>query len=215
MRARRSRRALAACCAASVSLAGATAGAQSLLSHDWLVLQPEVSLAYANLVAVNNNALFPTANATGGWGPHFAVLAGMRFGPFTAGAQVDYARFPAYGVGGAGLFAELRLPVTFVQPFGRVGFGYAWLGDLNPDPAYLACGATGTAATCPKVSGWYGSIGGGLDLAFNQHFTLGAHLDVNFLNLTRAASPAAVQFVNPGDSVGLQVTVGLHAALRI
>lgn len=201
--------------AASLLLAGGAAGAQSIADHDWLVLQPEVSLAYANIVAINNNALFPTANATGGWGAHVGVDAGMRFGPFTGGVRVDWARYTAYDVGGAGLFAELRAPIPFVQPFVRVGFGYAWLGHLNADPAYLACGATGTGAGCPSVSGWYGSAGGGIDFPLQRHFTLGVHADATFLNLTRGASPTSVQFVNPGDSVGLQVTVGLHAALRI
>ena len=196
-------------------LASASASAQSLLSHDWLVLQPEVGVSYANVVAVSNDGLFPSASNTTGFGARFGLLAGMRFGPVTAGARVDLARYSAYDIGDAGLFVEVRVPVPFIQPFGRLGVGYAWLGDLNPDPRYLACGATGTAASCPKVSGWFGSVGGGLDLAFNSHFTLGANLDVTFLNLTRAASPTSVMFSTTGDSVGLQVTLGLHAALRI
>ena len=195
--------------------AGAGASAQSLLSHDWLVLQPEVGLSYANVVAVSNAGLFPSASTTSGFGPRYGLLAGMRFGPITGGARVDVARYSAYDVGDAGLFVEVRIPVPFIQPFGRVGAGYAWLGDLNPDPRYLACGATGTGAQCPKVSGWFASVGGGVDLAISSHFTLGANLDVTFLNLTRAASPTSVMFTNTGDSVGLQLTLGLHAALRI
>ena len=201
--------------ALSVALASAGASAQSLLSHDWLVLQPELGLSYANVVAFNNDGLFPSASTTSGFGPRFGLLAGMRFGPVTAGARVDLARYAAYDVGDAGLFVELRVPVPFIQPFGRVGVGYAWLGDLNPDPHYLACGASGTGAGCPKVSGWFASVGGGLDLAISSHFTLGANLDATFLNLTRAASPTNVMFTNTGDSVGLQITLGLHAALRI
>lgn len=196
-------------------LASAEAPAQSLLSHDWLVLQPELGLSYANVVAVSNDGLFPSASSTTGFGPRFGLLAGMRFGPVTAGARVDLARYAAYDVGDAGVFVELRIPVPFIQPFGRVGVGYAWLGDLNPDPRYLACGATGAGAACPKVSGWFASVGGGLDLAFNSHFTVGANLDVSFLNLNRAASPASVMFTTTGESVGLQVTLGLHAALRL
>jgi len=208
-------RRLSAALAVVAALAGAEASAQSLLSHDWLVLQPELGISYANVVAVSNDGLFPSASSTTGFGPRFGLLAGMRFGPVTGGARVDLARYAAYDVGDAGLFIELRVPVPFIQPFGRVGIGYAWLGDLNPDPRYLACGASGSGASCPKVSGWFGSVGGGLDLAISSHFTLGANLDVTFLNLTRAASPASVMFTNTGDSVGLQVTLGLHAALRI
>lgn len=201
--------------ALSLALSGASASAQSLLSHDWLVLQPELGLSYANVVAVNNDGLFPSASTTSGFGPRFGVLAGMRFGPVTGGVRADLARYAAYDVGNAGVFVELRIPVPFIQPFGRVGAGYAWLGDLNPDPRYLSCGATGSGASCPKVSGWFATVGGGLDLAISSHFTVGANLDVNFLNLTRAASPTSVMFSNTGDSVGLQVTLGLHAALRI
>ncbi len=195
--------------------AGSGASAQSLLSHDWLVLQPEVGVSYANVVAVSNAGLFPSASSTSGFGPRYGLLAGMRFGPVTGGVRVDFARYSAYDVGDAGLFVEVRIPVPFIQPFGRVGAGYAWLGDLNPDPRYLACGATGTRAECPRVSGWFASVGGGIDLAFSRHFTLGANLDMTFLNLTRAASPTSLMFSNTGDSVGLQLTLGLHAALRI
>lgn len=208
-------RLLAPVLALGVLLAGRASSAQSLLSHDWLVLQPELGLSYANVVAVSNDGLFPSASNTAGFGPRFGLLAGMRFGPVTAGARVDVARYKAYDVGDAGLFVELRIPVPFIQPFGRVGVGYAWLGDLNPDPRYLACGASGTSAECPKVSGWFASAGGGIDLAISSHFTLGANLDVTFLNLTRAASPTSVMFTSTGDSVGLQLTLGLHAALRI
>jgi hypothetical protein len=208
-------RALAPALALALACAGAEASAQSLLSQDWLVLQPEIGLSYANVVAVNNDGLFPSASSTSGLGPRFGLLAGMRFGPVSFGVRGDLARYAAYDVGDAGLFVEVRIPVPFIQPFGRVGAGYAWLGDLNPDPRYLACGATGSGASCPKVSGWFASVGGGLDLAISSHFTLGAHLDVNVLNLTRAASPTSVMFTSTGDSVGLQVTLGLHAALRI
>ena len=206
----------AALVALAVTLGSTAASGQSLLSHDWLMLQPEVGVSYANVVAINNSGLFPSATSTSGTGPHYGVAAGMRFGPFTGGVRVDYARYAAYDLGGAGLFVELRIPTPFVQPFGRVSGGYAWLGDLNPDPNYLACGSTGaTSPSCPSVSGWYASVGGGVDLAVSSHFTLGAHLDVNFLNLNRAASPTSVMFSNPGDSVGMQLTLGVHVALRI
>jgi hypothetical protein len=208
-------RAFAATLALAVCAATAPASAQSLLSHDWLVLQPELGLSYANVVAFNNDGLFPSASSTSGLGPRFGLLAGMRFGPASFGVRGDLARYAAYDVGDAGLFVELRVPVPFIQPFGRVGAGYAWLGDLNPDPRYLACGPSGSGASCPKVSGWFASVGGGLDLAVSSHFTLGANLDVTFLNLTRAASPTTVMFNRTGDSVGLQVTLGLHAALRL
>lgn len=197
-----------------VTLAGTTASAQSLFSHDWLVLQPEVGISYANVVAFSNDGLFPSASSAGGAGPRYSVLGGMRFGPFTGGVRVDYASYDAFDLGDAGLFVELRIPTPFIQPFGRVSGGYAWLGNLNADPHYLVCGSTGGDG-CPKVSGWYGAVGGGVDLAFSRHFTLGANLDVNFFNLTRAASPTTVAFSRTGDSVGVQVTLGLHAALRI
>lgn len=202
--------------ALGVALGGSDADAQSLLSRDWLVLQPEVGVSYANVVAVNQDGLFPSASSTGGWGPHFALQAGMRFGPVSFGGRFDYSTYQPYNLGGAGVFVELRLPIPLIQPFARLGAGFAWLGDLNPDPRYLACGATGSSsATCPSVSGWYGSIGGGIDLVLVSSFTLGAHVDVNLLNLNRDADPTNVTFMRTGDSVGLQATVGIHAALRI
>ncbi len=202
--------------ALAVVVGGAEAHAQRLLDHDWFVLQAEVGASYANVVAVNNDGLFPSASSTGGWGPHYGLQAGMRFGPVSFGGRFDYSTYKPYNLGGAGVFVELRVPIPLIQPFARVGAGFAWLGDLNPDPSYLACGATGSSsASCPSVSGWYGSLGGGADLVLFSSFTLGAHVDVNFLNLNRDADPTNVTFMRTGDSVGLQVTVGLHAALRI
>lgn len=202
--------------AAGVVLVGAEAQAQRLTDRDWFVLQAEAGASYANVVAVNHDGLFPSASSTGGWGPHYGVQAGMRFGPVSFGGRFDYSTYEAYNLGGAGLFVELRLPIPLLQPFGRVGAGFAWLGDLNPDPRYLGCGATGSSsATCPSVSGWYASLGGGVDLVLVSAFTVGAHLDLNLLNLNRDADPTNVTFMRTGDSVGLQVTLGLHAALRI
>ncbi len=202
--------------ALGVALGGTEVQAQSLLNHDWFVLQAEVGASYANVVAINTDGLFPSASSTGGWGPHYGLQAGMRFGPVSFGGRFDYSTYQPYNLGGAGVFVEVRVPIPLLQPFARVGAGFAWLGDLNPDPSYLACGATGSSsATCPSVSGWYGSLGGGLDLVLVSSFTLGAHVDVNFLNLNRDADPSNVTFMRTGDSVGLQVTVGLHAALRI
>ncbi len=200
----------------AVFAGGSQAQAQRIWDGDILVVQPEVGLSMANIYAFSNNNLIPGYTSTTVTGPRFGGTVGVRLGPVMIGAHGDLSRFAPYDLGTLGARAEVRLAVVGVQPFVRVGLGYAWLGDINPSSPLWSCGPTsGTRADCPDVRGWHATAGGGIDFALMRHFTIGAALDLSVLNLTRSASPTTVNLQQEGDSLGVQATLSVHAALRL
>jgi hypothetical protein len=196
--------------------AAPAAQAQRLWDGDILVVQPEVGVSMANVYAFSNNNLIPGLTESRVSGPRFGGTVGVRLGPVMIGAHGDLSRFKPYDVGTLGARVEVRLAVIGIQPFVRAGLGYAWLGDINPSSPLWTCGPTaGASAQCPDIRGWHATAGGGIDYAVMRHFTIGAALDLSVLNLTRSASPTMVNLQQEGDSVGIQATLSVHAALRL
>lgn len=207
-------RALSLSVCAALSLLATPALAHKDNAHDIPFVSATAGLAYANVLAFSNDALFPGVTESREWGPHYGLTAGLRFGPVSFGAHGDLSRFRSYDIGTLGGVVELRLPIPVVQPWARVGFGYAWLGDVQVSTSLASCSPTSSSSACPSVRGWTLSGGAGLDVWLHRYLTLGVGLDVYVLNLTRSASPTTVNFERTGDSVGLQgalsVQVGLH-----
>lgn len=200
--------------ALAVALAPAAAGAQSLTDMDWVVLEPSVALAYANIVAFDNSGLIPGITNSSGFGPSYGLTAGMRFSIVTVAAHVDLSRFDAYDVGTVGGRVQVHLPLPIVKPFARVGAGYAWLGAVNPASAVWTCTPGSTSNDCPSINGWTAYLGAGVDFSVRRWLTLGLAYDFYVLNLNRAASPTQVAFSRTGDSVGFQMSLGAQAAFR-
>lgn len=209
-----SARALAAVVALAATAWAMPAAAHNTGSNDIPFVEASVGVAYANVLAFDNSSLIPGVNESREWGPHFGGTAGLRFGPVYFGARVDYSRFKPFDIGTAGLVGGLRIPIPIVQPWARVGFGYAWLGDVTMSSSLARCDPASTATQCPSVRGWTLSGGAGVDFALGRYLTLGVGVDLYVLNLTRSASPTMVSLQQSGDSVGLQFTgsaqLGLH-----
>lgn len=196
-------------------LSAEVAGAQGFTNVDWLIIQPDIGVSYANLYALRNDGLIPGYTNSKGFGPRFGASLGMRFGPVSFGARGAIARYEGFDVGTLGPWVEVRFPLLSIQPFVNLGLGYAWLGDVNPDSALWTCTPSGAAsARCPSIRGWHVGLGGGLDVTITRNFTLGAAIDVTVLNLTRGASPTVVNLQQTGDSLGIQATLLGRAALR-
>ncbi len=197
-----------------LSLASSAAYAHKDSSTDTPFVDAQVGFAYANVLAFSNDALLPGVNESREWGSHFGATLGLRFGPVAFGAHSDFSRFTSYDIGTLGGMVELRLPIPVVQPYARIGFGYAWLGDLRVSSSLAHCNPTSTSAACPSVRGWTLSGGAGVDFWLGRYFTLGVGLDVYVLNLTRSASPTTINFEQTGDSIGLQLAgsaqLGFH-----
>lgn len=198
----------------------ALAAAPGALAHngnatDLPFVEAQLGAAYSDVVAFDNSGLIPGATESRGWGSFFGATAGLRFGPIAFGPHVDFARYSAFDIGTLGGQVQIRLPIPVVKPWARIGFGYAWLGDLTVSTSMASCSPTSTASQCPSVRGWSLSGGGGLDFAIGRYLTLGGGLDVYVLNLTRSASPTVVNFQQTGDSVGAQVALSVQLGLHI
>lgn len=203
---------------AAITLAAITvsseSAAQGVTDINWLVLQPEVGVSWANIASFNNSGLFPGVDTRSETGPRYGAFVGMRFSFLSFGAHFDYARYTPFDIGTVGVMLEARLPTPLVQPFARLGGGYAWLGDVNLASAAFSCSPGSASTQCPSINGWNLDAGAGVDFALHKHFTLGAGVDFTLLNLTRSASPTATAFSRTGDSVGFQLSILARAALR-
>ncbi len=207
-------RAVAALSALGLLAASSAASAHTGNSTSLPFLEARTGFSYANVFAFDNSGLLPGVNESRVWGPHLGATLGLRFGPVAFGARVDWSRFEPFNLGTAGGVVQLRLPIPVVQPWARVGFGYAWLGDVSMSSSLVRCSPTSTSTQCPSVRGWTLSGGAGVDFLLGRYLTLGAGLELYVLNLTRSASPTSVNLQQTGDSLGLQLTgtvqLGLH-----
>ncbi len=206
--------------AVAVSVAGvltptvSNAQTDGITGSDWIFVQPEVGVAYADVLALSNNNLLPSLTESKVWGEQFAGVVGMRFGPFAFGVRGSFAHYNPFDIGTLGAEIQLRLPIPVIQPYARLGFGYAWLGAIDPETAWSCTSSAAASGGCPKIYGWTASAGAGVDIWLSRHFTVGAGLDVNILNLTRSASIDTVNYTQSGDSLGIEASLTAHAALR-
>lgn len=207
-------RARTALLALPLSLAPSLAGAQSLTTNDWVVLEPSIGASYVNVLAFDNSGLLPGVTESSGYGLALGLTAGMRFSIVTIAAHMDLARYKPYDVGTLGGRVQVHLPLPVVKPFARIGFGYAWLGDLNVSSSLITCTPGASSPACPSINGWSAAVGAGVDFSVARWLTLGAALDLTVLNLNRASSPTQVSFSNTGDSVGMQLALSAQAAFR-
>ncbi len=187
----------------------------------WLELQGGIS--YVNLVAFSQtqfsgggaSVTVPGFNEVEGSGPSIGVGAGFRVFWFGIGARATYAFYPGFEIGTVGGEVTLRLPVPIVEPWIRVGAGYAWQGNGN----YSSMTMSVSPAT--TVYGWNVNGGLGLDVFITWWLAIGVGLELDLLNMTRQSDPTAMcmgvtEFCprEQGDALGGQargfVTLAFH-----
>lgn len=176
-----------------------------------LYLQALGGFSYANLVQFRSDNFIPSAEERAGSGAFGGAAVGVRLWWFTLGARATLARFADFDLGGVGADVGLHFPVPFIQPYLRVGLGYAWLGTANFSEPRLSD---------TDVHGLYVDTGAGVDLRLLSWFSLGAGFDVAFLNLGRqkvqdAGTVNMVNFEEDGDGAGLQIRVHLQATFHL
>ena len=72
-------------------------------------------------------------------------------------------------------------PIPVVEPYLRVGAGYAWQGDAN----YTVTTAGVTTQPATTVYGWAIDAALGVDIFLANWFTIGAGIGLDVLNMTR------------------------------
>ena len=187
---------------------------------DFLWIEIEGGVSTANLVAFSQQnfsgggatATAPSFNEVSGVGPFAGLGVGFRVYFIAVGARATLASYPGFEIGNIGGDVQLRLPVPVVEPYIRVGFGYAWQGSAN---------YTNASASTTTTTGWSFDSALGLDIFLANWFTLGAGAGLNLLNLTRQSDPTVdcmglTDFCpqQEGDAIGYQlrffVQVGFH-----
>ena len=169
-------------------------------------LQALGGYSFANVVQFSQENFVPEATELSGSGLFGGVGAGFRIYWITLGAQATLASYFGFELGTVGLDVGLHLPIPVVQPYLRVGIGYAWMGDADYTDPMLSR---------TDVYGYAIDAGLGLDIKLARFLSLGAGFDAAFLNMTRQAlsdgNVTGVDIQEDGDAVGLQIR--LHAQL--
>lgn len=169
-------------------------------------LQALGGYSFANVVQFSQENFVPEATELSGSGLFGGVGAGFRIYWITLGAQATLASYFGFELGTVGLDVGLHLPIPVVQPYLRVGIGYAWMGDADYSDPMLSR---------TDVYGYAIDAGLGLDIKLARFLSLGAGFDAAFLNMTRQAlsdgNVTGVDIQEDGDAVGLQIR--LHAQL--
>lgn len=173
--------------------------------------------SYVDLRAIDTRNYLPEFVRLSGWGPSGGAAIGFRYEFFSAGVRAALARYDVsdattpdavFDVGTALVEVKLALPIPIVQPFVRVGFGFAWHGDSNVEDAWEMGMAPSNFET--TVFGWVFEAAVGLDIYLVHWFSIGAAFSIDLLNMSRQSwdeeptNPTDVSFRDPGDAVGVQ-----------
>lgn len=194
---------------------------------DFLWIEAFGGIANVNLVAFNGAGTFSGSSTDGtstsvfdevtGTGPMVGAALGFRVYWIAVGARFNYASYNVFQIGTVGGEVALRLPIPVVEPYARVGFGYAWQGDAN----YAVTTGGVTARPSTTVYGWAFNAALGLDIFLANWFTIGAGVGLDVLNMGRQTDPSmtcmgVTDFCpsKPGDAVGYQISgfgqIGFH-----
>lgn len=194
---------------------------------DFLWIEAFGGVANVNLVAFNGAGTFSGTSTDGtstsvfdevaGTGPMVGAALGFRVYWIAVGARFNYASYDVFQIGTVGGEVALRLPIPVVEPYARVGFGYAWQGDAN----YAVTTGGVTARPSTTVYGWAFNAALGLDIFLANWFTIGAGVGLDVLNMGRQTDPSmtcmgVTDFCpsKPGDAVGYQISgfgqIGFH-----
>ncbi len=194
---------------------------------DFLWIEAFGGVANVNLVAFRGGGTFSGTSTDGtstsvfdevsGTGPMVGAALGFRVYWIAVGARFNYASYDVFQIGTVGGEIALRLPIPVVEPYARVGFGYAWQGDAN----YAVTTGGVTARPSTTVYGWAFNAALGLDIFLANWFTIGAGVGLDVLNMGRQTDPTTTCMgvtdfcpSKPGDAVGYQISgfgqIGFH-----
>lgn len=151
----------------------------------WIDVLP-VSLSYANLTALSNDAF--GLKETGSVGPEFGLGAGVRFVTLSFGARARYHALPNYSVWRLNGEVGFRFPMNRFDLFLLAHGGYAFLGTVTKDALEERQAAS---ADSVSAKGFNAGLDLGFDYFLSPHVTLGfgATADALFLYRDQVALP--------------------------
>lgn len=175
----------------------------SARDFDLLWIGPELGLSIVNLKMISYDGLLPSEVDVKGSGLGFGLAAGVKLKILSAGLHLAVGQYAEFDVWTLNLDGQLRIPLGSVEPYLRLGLGYAFLGAFD-----------GSVDSQVDVDGWDLKAGFGIDVYANDYLSLGGGVDFTILNLTSSVSPTAVDLTKDGAAVGLSIFLGGRAALH-
>ena len=203
-------------------------------STDFLFIQPEFGYAYVNLTALSSTGrVVPGLQTVQQSGYSGGLTVGFRSWIFALAAHGTIARFISgmpvvlpgvpvmqnqdFDIGQLMVEGQVRIPLPVIEPYARIGLGYAWIGAFQLNQMYMA--------STSEIHGFTGQVGAGLDVWLGKLFTIGAGADVGLTNLRRGGvmragsmcamtDPTCIELTQDGDATGIvahfHVQAGLH-----
>jgi hypothetical protein len=171
---------------------------------DLLWFGPEIGVSIVDLKMISYDGLLPEQIDVSETGLGFGAAAGVKLKILSVGLHLAVGQFGDFDVWAVNLDGQLRIPLGFVEPYIRLGLGYAFLGSFS--------GRVDMQGV--DVDGWDVQAGFGIDLYPSDFFSLGAGADFTVLNLSRTDSITAVDFTQDGAAVGVAVFLQAKAALH-
>lgn len=172
-------------------------------------LEVSGGMSWINLAVINQDNFVPEFETMKGTG--FAVGAGAGFflSFVTLGVQAEYANHDGFDVGVVALDLGIRIPTPHIEPYLRVGVGYAWLFNLDR-PIWAEVGS---------IRGVCADIGFGFDFMITPLIAIGVGVDTALFNVRRSGTRGApmvgsVVLEESGDAVGVQVSALLQLNLH-
>ena len=145
--------------------------------------------------SVNEEELTAGLIASSSSGGMVGAGLGLRLFFLTLGARARAGFFSDWQLFSLGGELGIRIPLGRVEPHFDFGFGYAGLGSVTS--------AIQGAADAVDISGYYGRVGGGLDVYITPVISIGANASFEMLGLTRpGVSPdeiGNIQSANGGN----------------
>ncbi len=171
---------------------------------DLLWVGAEVGRSVVDLKMVSYDDLLPSQIDVRETGLGFGAAAGIRVKFLSAGLHLAVGQFKEFDIWAINLDGQLRIPLGSIEPYLRLGIGYAFLGAFSGQVDMEGV----------SVDGWDVQAGFGLDLYPSDFFSLGAGADFTVLNLSRTDSITSVDLLQDGAAVGVAVFVQAKAALH-
>lgn len=165
-------------------------------------LEVSGGMSWINLAVINQDNFIPEFETLKGTG--FAVGGGAGFflSFVTLGLQAEYANHDGFDVGVVALDLGIRIPTPHIEPYLRVGVGYAWLFNLD---------GMMWPADVGSIRGVCADIGLGFDFMITHLIAVGIGVDAALFNVRRSGVSGAprvgtVVLEEDGDAVGVQVS---------
>lgn len=177
--------------------------------REWFWIEASAGYSWVNLVQLTSEDFTAEPDLLQGSGFIFEGGLGFEISILQIGVTSSYAQYEHFDILTAELDATVVIPIPVIEPFLRVGVGYAHMGQVE-------VATMGSMPEKARIRGIGVDLGAGLDIHLADAFQLGFAFDASFLNLqrqkvTELGTITNVDFTQTGNAVGLQ----LNATVRI